>query len=871
MLNARSIATPGKLDELQIESVRLRPDVIIVSESWLSPVHEDSVFCINGYNLHRQDRIGRIGGGIAVWAKSALCCKRHWPTNVFPFGDIVFLKFKYNSSLYVLCALYIPPNRAIVQDNCIIDFLTDEFDVLQNQSPDINIILSGDLNRLDTSSLESAFNLECKVTSPTRGNAILDQILVSSAISMHYPSAEVGPSLFTRRRGSHGQVFLKPLYYSSDDLKDVRIVYDCRRQHMEKFLQSLQQCSFTDLYREPDLEKKLSIFYEHLSQSFALVPRTQVQMSKKDKPWMTPYLKDLITQRWNAYRSMNFAEYNKLKLKCKEQLIECKKSWAERSRNKEKNIWSVVRETTGKTTNNPIDILIKNFPSTDRAAEAINRKLCSVFTAKITSSITNIPDNNEWCPLAEPCDIWKMLQRLSTNKATGSDGIPNRFYKIAAPFLAEPICHIVNTSIMERKVPTIFKECVVSPIPKSHPPSVEKIRPITLLSVPSKIMETVVLNSLKAFILTCFPNSQYAYRPKSNTVCALIALHDRVTSLLDDPSVAGCSLISYDFVKAFDSISHDILLQRLESLGFPAGFLLWLDSYLDNRRQRVRIKNSVSTLLNVTSGAPQGSLLGPYLFILYIHDIKPFSAETFTVQYADDLSQIVAYQHDEKIEYFEQKMIDEYSELQRWANSNNFRINSEKTKVIFFKKKYSNTLAPFVSLPFPVVTNLMLLGVCFSPDLSWQSHFRLVEVRCSKRLYILRVLKPILSHNDLWRLYESLIENVILYCAPLFGDLSSSCFQIIRKIFRRARRIICSKQCGCLFSDEDRHFRRRVSSITSLLVKAQNPSHPLHSIVPRPSGLQDRYIVPFSRTNRRRNCFTVHSSIVYNSLVFPPT
>ena len=134
-----------------------------------------------------------------------------------------------------------------------------------------------------------------------------------------------------------------------------------------------------------------------------------------------------------------------------------------------------------------------------------------------------------------------------------------------------------------------------------------------------------------------------------------------------------------------------------------------------------------------------------------------------------------------------------------------------------------------------------------------------------RRLYILRVLKPILSHNDLWRLYESLIESVILYCAPLFGDLPSSCSYIIRKIFRRARRVICSRQRGCVFSDEGRHFRRRVSSISTLLLKAQHPHHPLHSIVPRPSCQQDRFLVPFSNTNRRRNCFTVYSSIAYNS------
>ena len=216
-----------------------------------------------------------------------------------------------------------------------------------------------------------------------------------------------------------------------------------------------------------------------------------------------------------------------------------------------------------------------------------------------------------------------MLESLSTSKTTGSDGILNRFYKIATPCLTEPICYIVNTFIMERKVLTIFKECVVSSILKSHPSSVDKIRPITLLSVPSKIMETVVLNSLKSLIIESFPNSQY--KPKSNTVCALIALHDRITSLMDDPSVGGCALISYDFEKAFDSISHDILIRKLDNLGFPGGFLFWLDK----KEQGVRIKNSRSTLLNVTSGAPQGSLLGPYLFALNIQDIKPFSAEMF--------------------------------------------------------------------------------------------------------------------------------------------------------------------------------------------------------------------------------------------------
>ena len=861
MLNARSIATPGKMDEIRSNSAVKCPDILIITESWLNQRHESSFFYIKCYTLFRQDRDGGTGGGIAIWINSNIKANRVYPKSSSPIGEHLFLEFAYNSNKFLLCGTYIPPNRNQDMDESLTDFFINEFDVLLDSYSSHHIVLCGDFNRLDVDSIASAHSLEQKVFDATRDQAILDQFYVSSTIASYYPQAEVGPPPFTKcRRGSHCQVFLKSSTTSDRNEYTYQVVYDCRAHHIQRFFNELRSLNFLNVYREDDVDQKVALFYEKFRHCLSIIPQETVRMSSRDKPWMSPYLKSLITKRWNAYRAGDLLAYDRLKDKCKKQIIRNKNEWYQKVKNRERNPWSIVKDFTGKSTRNPIDQVIKDFESVDVAVNAINQTLSAVFLDSDNSEHNLDSDDGDWCPLVSIEQVFLALNRLKISKSTGSDGIPNKFYKMAAPFLAEPICNIINTSILQRKVPKQFKFGVISPIPKCSPPNVNQLRPITLLSVPSKILEKQVLNSVKSYITVCAPSSQFAYRVKSNTTCALISLHDNVTKQLDSSEVAACALLSYDFSKAFDRISHNILMDKLSRLNFPPGFLHWLQDYLRDRYQSVRIKNCVSNPTFVSSGIPQGSLLGPYLFILYCYDLRPELETTFMTQYADDVSQIVVLKHDFPAEFSDAIKI-ELENIHLWASRNNFHLNESKTCAIILKKKCNHSE---LSLPFNIVSGLKLLGVLWRSNLSWSDHFNIQSVRCSKYLYLIRLLKSTLSHDDLWMVYESLIQNVLLYSSPLFGELDFKCRKVADKLFRRARRIICSDSCTCAYSLKNPFFSKHFASIKKLFIAANSPNHPLYPIVQRISN--KTVTVPYSRTNRRRNSFAVFSTLVYNDM-----
>ena len=211
-------------------------------------------------------------------------------------------------------------------------------------------------------------------------------------------------------------------------------------------------------------------------------------------------------------------------------------------------------------------------------------------------------------------------------------------------------------------------------------------------------------------------------------------------------------LLNYDFSKAFDSIFHTVLLNKLKLLEFPLGFVNLISSYLTNRYQCVKIGSVLSDPLPVTSGAPQGSLLGPFLFILYCYDIKPLFQDTSLVMYADDVSEVCPI-YKSSVQSSIETINSEFFNISDWAEMNCLKLNVSKTKAICIKKKNCVIFFPF---PFLVTHECKLLGVIWNENLNWNSHFYNVLKVCSRRLYLLRVLKEILKHDDLWLIFDTI-------------------------------------------------------------------------------------------------------------------
>ena len=297
-------------------------------------------------------------------------------------------------------------------------------------------------------------------------------------------------------------------------------------------------------------------------------------------------------------------------------------------------------------------------------------------------------------------------------------------------------------------------------------------------------------------------------------------------------------------------------------LRLPFGFRAWLHNYLHGRTQRIRLKSTLSHQKQVGSGVPQGSLLGPYLFNAYCFDLNPIHHDTFIMQYADDICEVIEVKQQLQPSYISNLADDELNNIRQWGILNGLTFNESKSFASVFPKKNSDVTE--LTLPIRKVSEFKLLGVIWSSNLLWQSHFRVLESRCARRLYFLRLLRPVLNHDELWKVYETLIESVLLYCSPLFGSLDFKSMNIIDRLWRRARRIICPKLCNCKRYDNSIH-EKRLKMIRGLFSSAQSPTHPLHSIVQPMQN--DRVLVPYSHTNRRRNCFTVFSTIVHNDLL----
>ena len=575
----------------------------------------------------------------------------------------------------------------------------------------------------------------------------------------------------------------------------------------------------------------------------ACIPVSFVKQTPKDKPWITVKIKSMINARWDAFRSRNFSKYTHLKLKIRKEIQRAKASWT--SRLASKNVWTAIHAHLGTRDKNPIDRLLSQFSSTDEAVEAINFAFSSNFQPKPPLHATKSQSSHEWKPLVHHTSVLNLLMKLDVKKS--SFDIPNLLYKEAAPIIVDALTHLFQASVEQRKVPNIWKISAVTPIPKCSRPTLQDLRPISLLSTP--FLEIIVLRSdIQQFFMNNFDANQFGFRPRSSTLCALISLDEYVSKHLDNISTAGVAVVSYDLSKAFDKLPHCRIIERLVQLNFPNNFIEWVSSYLDQRQQFVRIGIHSSQPSAVTSGVPQGSVLGPILFVNTISSY-PCLPEFPVFKYADDTT--LCFPIDKQNSHLSIQAIHSANErITAWSKDIGLPINLNKSKCLTIKKSDS---CPTPDIPnVQTVEVLRILGVFFNSKWNFDNHVAEIVSTSSRRLYAMRILRPFLSKNQLILLYNAFVRSYIEYCAPLFLHLSVRNSKRLGCLQNRFHRLICGKQCSedCLTNLED---RRSMLSL-KLLKSIMNRDHILHSLLPPtlPSG---RFCLPFRRTEKRCNSF----------------
>ena len=477
------------------------------------------------------------------------------------------------------------------------------------------------------------------VTEPTRCDAALDLVFVDSLIKSRYPihNVEIGPPIGSSdHKSDHNTVLVIPSHTNVSRASRKHIIHDLRQSHVLSFeMEFLNHNSLPSFYEETDVNEKCDLFIKIMTDSMCVIPKHVVYLSDSDAPWFTPFLKYLINRRWEAFRSRNWDRYNFLKAKVKSEIFRAKNQYFQKKRQSAKGMWSFVNTERGSNFNFHFDSLMKDTSLKD-VLNLLNDQFCSVMNPRSVRSDTSDITDDGWMPAFSVIDVWRILSRLPA-KATASDDIPTSLYKKSAMILAEPVYHLIVACLQQRKFPLSWKIADLVPVPKSARPSLSDFRPISLLPIPAKIAENIILRDVRPRLSSAFGDEQFGIRKSSSTTHAIIAAYDRLTSLFDDLNIGASLMISFDFSKAFDKVDHVLLLTRLKELHLPTGFILFLENYLFHRQQRVRLSNMKSDMKVMTSGVPQGSLLGPYLFGIFNSSLHPINTSTCMIKYMDDV------------------------------------------------------------------------------------------------------------------------------------------------------------------------------------------------------------------------------------------
>jgi hypothetical protein len=584
-----------------------------------------------------------------------------------------------------------------------------------------------------------------------------------------------------------------------------RTVYNFRRAKMDRVKRDIRNIHLHDNDTVNQLwntfkDKTISILDRH-------IPKIKVK-NKHSPPWIdeevihtskakdTKYKKAKTSKTqadWDDYKTTRNRLKNLVNTKYKSYI----RNVGLDLYNNPKKFWSLLNNRT-KSKGSPERIVHNNQEVTDPIgkATAINEYLCSIFTTWGTKhfpeTATVYNPNLSRLSVTE-LEVEKALNQLNPTKAPGPDGIPTKILKDCAREVAPNLTMIFNKSLQTGCLPREWKDANVVPIyKKGKHTDPSNYRPISLLPVCSKVLERLIYNKIIDEIRPNISKFQHGFLANSSTNTQLLSFFSDITDILDNKGESD--IIYFDLSKAFDSVPHPPTLAKLKSFGINDMLFTWFSDYLSNRRQRVVIDGKTSGWLPVTSGVPQGSILGPLMFLLYINDLPDvISEDTLCGIFADD-TKIARHIQNEEDKQHLQRDIDA---LKRWGDSWGLSFNPKKCKHLRVSTNLLDNLSPYNldGTELETVDKMTDLGITVSSDLKWTDHINTMCRKAEGRLWmVIRTLGFYSSVPAKKTAYIALIRSVLEYGSPIWNPRYKNQQKTIEDIQRKGTNYILNNE-----------------------------------------------------------------------------
>ena len=569
-----------------------------------------------------------------------------------------------------------------------------------------------------------------------------------------------------------------------------------------KFKEMLLKLNWNELYACQDANAACEIFNDKLSKCFnACFPlKTLPKKRLKDKPWISKGLRKCIRKKNKLYKlslsrkdqisTEKYKKYKNILINC---LRQAEANYFNDILSDKANavfrMWAFLGPMLNPKKNKFVSNIAKLVNKEKRTlqtdtdiANGLNTFFCSVGS-KIGSQVAatnthyskflqNQNENSFFISEVTKQEILNEIHRLKPGKAAGNDGIKPDIIKECAETLIDPLTHLYNLSFQTGVFPDIWKIAKVIPIfKKGDRTDEDNYRPISLLSCFEKILERLMCKRILDFLKKhkILYKLQFGFRENHSTALALAeALNTIYTSLTEGNFVLGVFL---DLKKAFDTIDHNIVIKKLEHYGFRGLAKKWFSSYLTSRKQFTYVNGHRSGLGTVHTGVPQGSVLGPILFSIYVNDM----ANATILQprlFADDTN---IFASGTNIDVLIENTNVELQKLHAWFKANRLKLSIDKTSYCIYSPKKNNP-APNIGIrigeDIKRSSYVKYLGLIIDEQLTWEKHLEELGSKIVRYASIFRKVRHLLPRNCLQSLYNAFIQSRIDYAIEIYGDAS---------------------------------------------------------------------------------------------------
>ena len=457
-----------------------------------------------------------------------------------------------------------------------------------------------------------------------------------------------------------------------------------------------------------------------------------------------------------------------------------------------KSIWSYVKsKTKSKAGIQCLKTEDGTMVSDDKdKADLFNEFFASVFTEESFEDFPKISDNtgDTLQDINITLDkVTKLIGSLNESKAAGPDGIHARVLKECKTSVSVALFDIFNKSLAEGTLPTEWKEAHVKPLfKKGSKQKTSNYRPVSLTSICCKMLEKLIRHEVVNFMETkgLLHKDQHGFRTKRSCLTQLLEIMEIWTSWLDRG--LAWDTIYLDFSKAFDSVPHQRLLLKIKKLGITGKILHWIENFLLNRRQQVVVGTEKSSWLPVKSGIPQGSVLGPILFVIFINDLPENVKSSLLKIFADDTKLFKTISSIQDRNDLQQDL----NALADWSKKWQLPFNETKCKAIHYGKNNPGHQYYMNDVPLGTDTEEKDLGVTFDSGMKFESHIRSIASKGNSRVGIIRKTFCTLNTENFPLLYKSLVRPILEYCTPIWSPFQRKDINELEKVQRRATKLV---------------------------------------------------------------------------------